>query len=321
MWPFIRPISLIRYLIVWRVTSSLVVLPVCFSQILSEVLGAIITESLPTREAKEWEEALSDEDPSWPIEAVLFPYSSKRHHGRGEPILWELKLLGDSADHKVFLELILPAMEQAASTTDRRWHRHNWLWGEFAVEAVYAARGKSWEPVVSDSKLDLDYRADPAQWAEGLTWGRDVSRRYHNLSWRTPFNLEEMPDVTDNAYSAENEIEIPVRAVPTLGGIVKALMERMTIFLPQKYPTLEDVRDLLSKEEQEKLRGTLGRARRVSRRQNIALESVSKCAGRWVGGQRFARPIPQSLLPYLELASILHVGEETHFGCGTFKLS
>ncbi|MCX7707996.1 MAG: hypothetical protein N2204_08325 [Anaerolineae bacterium] len=42
--------------------------------------------------------------------------------------------------------------------------------------------------------------------------------------------------------------------------------------------------------------------------------------GRWAGGQIFQR-IPRRLLPYLELAAILHIGRYTHFGCGTFLLS
>jgi hypothetical protein len=41
--------------------------------------------------------------------------------------------------------------------------------------------------------------------------------------------------------------------------------------------------------------------------------------GEWIGAQLFAR-IPPRLLPYLELASVLHVGKHTHFGCGTFVL-
>ncbi len=347
MWPFIRPINLIRYLIVWRVNSSLVVLPRCLSPLLSQVLGTMIANRLPTREARAWRKALAawdDEtsippDARWPIEAVLFPYPGKQSYGRGEVILWELKLMGSSADHGLFLELILPAMEEAAFTTDSQWHRHNRLWGKFDIQAVYAARGTRWEPVVRDGRLDLDYCANPAQWADGLTFGRDsvqphsgrdagpygtlppVARRFRDLTWITPFDLGEMPGAADSSHRSNVKSKIPVREVPTIQGILDALMSRMTLFLPDRNPTPDDVWALLDAQEQEALRCVLKKARRISRRQTLALESSPKgCPGRWVGTQNFARAIPWPLLPYLELAAILHIGKQTHLGCGTFRL-
>jgi hypothetical protein len=329
MWPFIRPINLIRYLIVWKINSSLVVLPRYFAPLLSRVLSTMIGNRLPTHEARDWRKALAAWDdettaPSearWPIEAILFPYPSKRSYGRGEVILWELKLVGSSADHGLFLELILPAMEEAASTSDSRWRRPNRLWGEFDVQAVYAARGTRWEPVVRDGRLDLDYRASPAQWAEGLTFGQDAKRQFRDLTWITPFDLGEMPDALDSSHRSRTKIEIPVREVPTIQGILDALISRMTLFLPDKNPTPDDVLALLDVQEQEALQHALEKARRISRRQILSLESAPKgCPGCWVGTQTFAGAIPSPLLPYLELAAILHVGKQTHFGCGTFRL-
>lgn len=328
MWPFTKPISLIRYLVVWRVNSSLAVLPRHFSPVLSKVLGTMIAQRLPTREANAWREALDDEndDPAWPIEAVLFPYGDKMNYGRGEPILWELKLMGASADHGLFLELILPAMEEAASTTDSRWHRHNWLWGNFDIQAIYAARGQRWEPLVTDGHLSLDYRPTPAQWAEGLTFGQDTTDRFHTLTWVTPFTLGQMADALDSSYRSEASIEIPVREVPTIPGILDAMMTRIINIVPTTKYAIEDVQALLdltlASEEQTALREGLRKARRISRHQTIRLESAQKGEpGRWIGTQRFRWPIPQALAPYMQLASILHVGEETHFGCGTFRLS
>jgi hypothetical protein len=331
MWSFIKPVNLIRYLVAWRVTSSLAVLPVCWSSVLSRVLGTIIADRLPTREAAAWHEALeawSDSgkapppEAQWPIQAVLFPYPGKRHHGAGEVILWELKLMGPCADHGLFLELILPAMEEAASITDSRWHRDNWVWGNFAIQAVYAAKGTRWEPVVTDGKLDLGYRATPAQWAEGLDFGRETRRRYHHLAWLTPFDLGRNPAVEDDSYDLDAKSDVPAPAVPTLDAIVEDLMERMTLFLPEKRPTVEDVWALMENDEQETLKHALRRARQFSRYQDVSLEPARKrCAGRWKGEQHFHQSIPRPLLPYLDLASILHVGQATHFGCGTFELS
>jgi len=295
----------------------------------------MIANRLPTHEARDWRKALAAWDDEttippqahWPIEAVLFPYPGKRSYGRGEVILWELKLMGSSADHGLFLELVLPAMEEAASTSDSRWRRPNRLWGEFDIQAVYAARGTCWEPVVRDGRLDLDYRASPAQWAEGLTFGRnsgqpEVARRFRDLNWITPFDLGEMPNTLDGSHRSRTKIEIPVREVPTIQGVLDALMSRMTLFLPEKNPIPDDVWALLDAQEQKALRRVREKARRISRRQILSLKSAPKgCPGRWVGAQTFAGAIPRSLLPYLELAAILHVGRQTHLGCGTFRLS
>ena len=84
MWPFISPINLIRYLFVWRVNGSLVWLPKCLSAELSLVLGTMIANRLPTREAHHWRKTLAPwgergtvrdklktvPEVSWPIEAV-----------------------------------------------------------------------------------------------------------------------------------------------------------------------------------------------------------------------------------------------------------
>ena len=205
MWDFISPINLIRYLIVWRVNGSLIQLPRYLPLALSQVLGTLIAERLPTQQTREWRKVLEAweraaqtdtksskktiPDVAWPIKSVLFAYPNKRAFGQGEVILWELKLIGDSADHGVFLERILPAMEQAATTTDARWFHHNGLWGRFDIQAVYASRGARWEPVVSDGKLNLDYRATPNQWADGLTFSADAERRFRRLTWITPFDF------------------------------------------------------------------------------------------------------------------------------------
>lgn len=320
MWDFIRPVNLIRYLVIWRVNSSLVHLPRCLSTALSQVMGTMIANRLPTQHVRAWHKALevwnADSRPptthgrpvldaAWPIEAVLFAYPGKRTYGQGEVILWELKLLANSADHGLFLELIVPAMEEAASTADPRWHRPRSLWGRFDIHAVYAARGADWEPVVSDGRLDVRYRLSPTQWAEGLTFGLDFDRRYRRLTWITPVDLGE--------ESEEG---------PTLQGILNALMDRMTLFLPGKHrgERAKDVWAVLSPEEQTAISLALEEAKPLAPRRRALKPAPREWPGRWIGTQTFTT-IPQPLLPYLELASILHIGRHTHFGCGTFTLT
>ena len=335
MWPFIKPIKLIRYLFVWRVNGSLVRLPRCLSTELSLLLGTVIANRLPTRQARPWRKALApwDEyggislvgrkDPrtvpeaSWPIEAVLFVYPGKLTYGRGELILWELKLVGESADHGLFLEVILPAMEEAGGVSDLRWRHQNVLWGRFDIHAVYVARGPQWEPVVSGGRLDLNYRATPVQWAEGLAFDLRSDRVFDRLTWLTPFDL-----ASDASGSGrpQNKRKIASHQAPTLQGVLESLIARMSQLLPGKYHTPDDVWDILSAEEQASLRTVMEQASRIPiHRTN--LEPAPRCwPGRWIGTQIFAS-IPHPIIPYLELASILHIGKQTHFGCGTFLIS
>ncbi len=330
MWDFINPVSLIRYLIVWQVNSSLVQLPRYLPTELSQTLGLLIANRLPTQQARDWRKAVAaweqsavaaaaDDrrrpptasrpipDVTWPLESVLFVYPGKRAYGLGETILWELKLLGDSADHGLFLEFILPAMEEAATTTDPRWQRPYSLWGHFDTRAIYAARGARWEPVVSDGRLNLDYRAVATQWAEGLTLGSDLTRRLQRLTWITPFDLTQ-PRVSDSPQRS------PKSSI--LHNILDALMERMTLFLPGKRRVAADAWALLNSDEQT----ALWLALEQTLPQRSLLDPAPRdWPGRWMGAQMF-KTIPPRLLPYLELASILHIGRQTHLGCGTFRL-
>lgn len=354
---FIGSISLIRYLIAWRVNRSVVQLPRCLATELSLILGTIIAERLPTQQARDWRKALTAwEDPAaanaigpllppaaprtdtgspvrrkrkpaepltlqgpfpetgWPIQTVLLPYPGKRAYGQGEIILWELKLLGTDADHGLFLETILPAMEAAATTSDERWHRSRNLWGRFDIQAIYVAHGPRWAPLVRDGRLDLSYRPTPAQWAEGLPafegdppTGETPKRPWRQLTWIMPFDLG-LPAAKASSAS------------PSLEEIFTALMARIPAALTGKRPTVEQAWALLSSEEIAALalaaaEGELAPAKRQ------ALTSAPKdWPGRWLGAQAFKR-IPSRLLPYLELAAILHIGRHTHFGCGTFALA
>ena len=383
MWPFISQVNLIRYLIVWRVNGSFVQLPRCLSVDISQTLGTLIAERLPTPQARPWRKALaawgkaeellagerSDEaqaasgpkrsaktrprppqgpreapgqipaptlDTLWPIEAVLWPYPVKRAYGQGEPILWELKLLGNDADHGLFLEVILPAMEEAATTSDERWHRPRTLWGRFDIQAIYAARGPRWEPVVQAGRLDLKYRATPMQWAEELSFTREAGPPLHNLTWLTPYDFKSqtahlaVQDIADRrsdtaltnpksemSVTEEHAARNSKSNAPSLSDLLDALMARMTLFQAGKRPTPEQVWALLTPQEQQALR--LDCEKGSLRRQKI------ECApkgwpGCWIGTQMFT-VIPAGVVPYLELASILHIGRQTHFGCGTFVLS
>jgi len=326
MWPIIEPIHLIRYLVVWKVNRTMARLPRCLSVELSRALGTLIAERLPTREAQPWRKALTKWEgygddaqkknvpvpqASWPIETVLFVYPGKQVYGQGELILWELELVGSSADHGLFLEVILPAMEQASATSDPRWNRpaQRSLWGRFDIQAIYAARGPRWEPVASEGKLDLRYRATPTQWAEGLTFAPASERTLDRLTWLTPFDLPDPSGSPDpNGVYA-----------PTLPHLLAALAERMSLFIPGKRRAPADVWNVLSDQDQAALRSAIEQAAGFPLRRQEIKRAPKGWPGRWIGAQTFLF-IPDSLVPYLELASILRLGRQTHFGCGTFVI-
>jgi len=304
-------------------------LPRCLSAEFSRVLGTVIADRLPTREARPWRKALAPweeylqaekgqrlspvPDVAWPIKAMLFVHPGKLTYGEGESILWELALLGESADHGRFLEIILPAMEQAATTTDPRWYRQNNLWGRFDIQAVYVARGRQWEPIVQVGQLDLRYRATTTQWAEGLAFEAPPDRIFDHLTWITPF------DFGSHDSKGRRRKRIPARQVPTLQHILEALVDRMSTFLPGKYNTAADVRDSLDEAERTSLQAALEQAALIPVHHHDLKPAPRNCPGRWIGTQTFPS-IPTPIIPYLELAAILHVGKQTHFGCGTFTI-
>ena len=337
MWPSISAINLIRYLFVWRVNGPMVWLPRCFSAEISLVLGTTIADRLPTREAQPWRKALAPwggyksekkrktvPQASWPIEAVLFAYPGKRTYGEGELILWELKLMGESADHGLFLEVLLPAMEEAATATDRRWHHKNSLWGRFDVHSVYAARGNCWEPVVREGKLDLRHHPTPMQWAEGLAFDAETERVFNRLTWLTPFDFSPPACACTHAdrpgSRRRRRKNIPADEVPTLQVLLESLIARMSLFLPGKYNTTDDVWNSLGAEERSSLQTAMEHAAHVPVDQQKLRHAPKGWPGCWLGTQSFPF-IPSSIIPYLELASILHIGRQTHFGCGTFVIA
>jgi len=331
MCSYLSSISLIRYLLVWRVNGSLVRLPRCLSAELSSVLGAIITKRLPTNETRRWRKALvpsgDTASPSfpnpWPIDAILFAYPGKRTYGQGEFVLWELKLIGESADHGLFLELILPAMEEASYTSEPQWNRPNKLWGRFDIHSVYVARGPHWEPLVSDGRLDLRYRASPVQWAEGLTFGSELTglkfSKPTRLIWLASFDLSKESDGKDNTEGKVRAKRAPSIQVPALRHILEALMDRMRVLRPDLRNVPDNAWHIVPVEEQPSIQDAMEQADNVPIVHKDIKRVPKDWPGRWTGTQIFSY-IPPPIIPYLELASILHIGRHTHFGCGTFAL-
>ncbi len=343
-------IYLNRYLFACRVNSPLVWFSDFPSVELSLVLGTAIAERLPTVQARPWRKSLAswetylrpfgDKIPalakrdrkrtsrgkkkkqlpnvphvkppevSWPIEAVLFFYPAKRNYGQGELIFWELKLMGESADHGLFLEVILPALEELGSVTDSRWQYPKGLWGRFDIDSVYMARGPRWEPVVKDGHLDMGYGASPLQWSQGLDFETYCGSQkvFDCLTWLTPFDL------------SRNHEDKPRNAgrAPTLREISEAFTDRLALLAKGRHHTPDDFWNLLSEKDRSDLQEAVAIASHISVLDKDLQSVATDWPGRWTGTQIFAGAIPDPLLPYLGLASIFHIGRHAHFGCGTF---
>lgn len=347
-------IKLLRYLCVWRVNASLVRIPAHFNLELPRVLGRLIAEHLPTRVAGQWNKHLAAweeyqkncaraeregrrpprmPEAIWPLQAVFLPYPGKRTYGRGEPILWELKLLGNSADHTFFLEIILPAMEEAGYTKDQRWNQYNSLWGRFDIDSLYVARGDHWEPLAQGGNLDLRYRPTPTQWAEGRSLPAEASAHYSELHWLTPFDfatpaeafLKQLHCVPTHDDYADSEAEADLDpytehyATPFMQILMEALLTRLERIMESQHKGPVNIWNLLEDEQEAHFRAALSQTDKVLLHRHKLERSPRNAPGRLQGSQEFD-PIPPVLLPYLDLASILHVGEYTQFGCGSFIL-
>ena len=298
----------------------------------SLVLGTLIAESLPTVQARPWREALEVWKPYgsislikdknlkypphavWPVESVLFCYPGKRAYGEGELILLEIKLMGNAADHAFFLEIILPALEKASSVIDMRWQRSDSLWGRFDVQSIYVAHGPNWDALVEDCTLDLKYVPTPYQWSEGLVLEPDTSKHFNKITWVTPFDLQ--CDYSENPRRRYKKI--PSDQIPTLKDILTAFLLRMNNVSAGKGEKIE-FWDILNQDARESFEQMMESDLDIPMTHGNLYPVLESQPGEWIGKQSF-ESIPHSIIPYLSLASIFHIGSHTHFGCGTFIL-
>lgn len=327
------PINLVRYLIVWRVNSSVVKLPYCFVTDLSFKMVRTIADRLPTREAQtwkkcrtRWEESIEQNkaasrsnkilvpDSPWPIQSSLIVYPNKQIYSQGEKIVWELKLFDVDADHAWFLEVMLPAMEEAGMRRDDMLKRKHPLWGNFDVEAVYAAKGRSWQPIVKDGKLNLRTRVSPIQWLHSTDYVLDPEYVFHHLTWIKPFDFD-LPGYRKKIKSKKKD-----DWVPSMELIMKLLLERLNDFSGGTHKSAAEIWDVIDDNDRETLQEILQQAKDIQ----VINKRLKRAPRRWPGvsiGRQSFSTIPHMLVPFLELASILHIGRDTHFGNGTFQIS
>ena len=323
--------KLIRYLCWWRVNSSLARIPgPHFGVEVAKVLGNLIAERLPTRQAASWYKLLNElpfnkrqpfsiqiPEKLWPIDIVILPYPCKQTYGEGELVLIEFKLFCEASDHDLFLEILLPAMEEASYRKDPRWTVPNGLWGNFDVGAVYVAGGGGWYPLVSGGRLDLRYRPSPWQWSEAQDGVCRRMKIWRKFVWIHSFDLDSPHTVVK---SPAKKTHSPGQGVCfALSRILEALLVRLNYLLQDAHGYPLGVLDLLDEDEREWLEIALDHGENVLHGLHDLSPSPSGLPGRWMGTQKFPY-IPAMFIPYLDLAAILHVGRHTQFGCGTFVL-
>ena len=359
MWTTSPPLNLLRYLFAVRVNSSLVRLPRCPSMEFSLVLGSILTERLSSREARPWHKAQlpwqgyhgeilpfpqnhntpqqnraqrnqANREQSqreftavpeiiWPLDLVIHVYPGKTTYGQGEIILWEMKIFGRDADHRLFLERLLPAVEEAGITRNRNWRQPSKLWGNFDIEAVSVARGLQWEPIVQAGTIDLKTFPTPMQWAEGLPFTQNAEKPLSKLTWLTPYAFEQTAGNGSNQRNRGRRRNQRRRVEPpTLETILAATAQRLSSAIPIWQAQEGDTSE--TTEPAEIWQAVRQRAQRVRLLRNELQTAPKNWPGQGFGEQTFDL-IPPELEPYLTLASILHVGQYRHFGCGTFMLS
>jgi len=94
-------------------------------------------------------------------------------------------------------------------------------------------------------------------------------------------------------------------------------LQRLNDVAVNKKRPNETIADILTADENKKLEELRERERTIPKIGTEVKSVPQYRAGQWIGSQTF-KLIPVPAVPYLELASILHIGNFTHFGCGTF---
>jgi len=335
------PINIIRYLFVLRINRSMTWLSNYLPVEISHILGTTIAKRLPTAQARPWIKAMSAWEPyggaksiankqvkqipesPWPIESVIFAYPyEKRTFGEGEFILWELKLLGESADHGLFLEIIMPAIEEAGLSYDKRTMYPNCLWGKFEIHAVYAARGNQWEPFVENGQLDLNYQATPFQWSEKLLYAVNPELPPDTIRWLAPYDLSDKSDNHHGRKTLRLNRKHQKRAIPapSLKEIIEALIFRLNHLVAGKITNFDELWEFLDQKQQMALRKAWRQASHIPIYNKALIAPPAHWPGVAMGAQTYTATFPEALIPLLGLAAILHIGRYTHYGLGTFTI-
>lgn len=317
-------IKTLRYLIGVTVNSSFVRLKQDSSIDFVYMVGTIISENLPTRYSRHWKKNIlqfkGDQKKGvlmsqlWPIDASIIFYPSKVIYTEGDIIFFELKLFGADAEHDFFLETILPAIEDIGYKKDRDWYKSSTLWGHYDVSYICIADGFNWIPLAEDGVINLKYNPNPWQWLNVDTHEKFklmMSHKYRAVEWLKGVTLSDdlQTDNIDENYRS-------------LYFLMSSILERMNYLLEVSNRSKLTIFDLMDNNEQkENFEIALEDSKKVLFGRHDLSISHSKSAGRWFGTQKFNQDIQSIFIPYLNLGSVFHIGDNINYGAGTFSLS
>uniref|UniRef100_UPI004057BEE8 hypothetical protein n=1 Tax=Candidatus Electrothrix sp. TaxID=2170559 RepID=UPI004057BEE8 len=314
-------IQILRYLFVLRINRSLIETLKQPDQEILHNLAALIAENMGGADGKAWKKAarrLANASvdvsldavplagpPPWPIDAVLLAENPGTRLCLNELFFFELTVLSDRIGHHFILEYLLPALEQAGYSRMEKQPKFG-LWGNYEIVGLFCAHGADWEPVIDEGQLSSDYFPKPDQWARDFMMN-GTGKIFTRLDWIRPL----APD----AAMPENGPDMP--------WLLAALERRMTALkllnkgsadmdtLVQGIPGMEKA------SWQEAVDAAQAMPAPVSVLRPVEKEHPAKAV---IGRQHFSA-IPPVVLPWLELASILHLGLHTHYGYGGFSLA
>lgn len=305
-------LSLLRYLIVLRPNQAMAMLPPSLEIELVHWLGTLMARNIGGHEAKAWNKAVRrvaerridtfpdrrSPDP-WPLCFSLLVRTPSVRLIRGEPFILELNLFGERSSHQFFMGYILPALEQGGYEREASRSRSSLL-GNYDVTDVYCAKGRRWEALVDMGCVTELDPPTPQQWCLDFLTPRP-DKVLTRLDWVRPV----IPDEQPPDYG------------PDMPWLLAALARRVAIIRRSAEVDMDEVIAGLPHCEKTSWEQALVAA--ASMAPPRVLSKPGWPAGALSGHQCFGA-IPPVVLPFLELASILHLGLYCQYGYGCFSL-
>ncbi len=311
-------IQILRYLFVLRINCSLIETLKQPDQEILHYLAALIAENMGGSDGKAWKKAVRRlasvsvnavplaGPPPWPVDAVVLAENPGARLGLDEHFIFELNLLGDRIGHHFILEYLLPALEQAGYSRMEQQPKFG-LWGNYEIVGLFCAHGADWEPVIDEGQLSNDYFPKPDQWARDFMMN-GAGKIFTRLDWIRPL----APD----AAMPENGPDMP--------WLLAALERRMTALKLLNRGSATDMNALVKgipAMKKARWQEAVDAAQAMPAPISILRPVEKKHPAKAVIGRQHFSAIPPVVLPWLELASILHIGLHTHYGYGGFSLA
>ncbi|ETR74129.1 MAG: hypothetical protein OMM_00438 [Candidatus Magnetoglobus multicellularis str. Araruama] len=182
------------------------------------------------------------------------------------------------------------------------------VWGHFDIISVWVANGNKWESLIQGSELNLRYDPKPLQWNNDLTeayYNKNMAKKI-KLIWIRPFEF----DIQSTSHLTD-------KFIPEMPAIIESVIRRWSFFASQRIQ--KDIWDLIPTHLLVEVKKAWEIACNMRITSYNLIPALKHEPGLWSGELSYEN-IPVFLMPYLDMAALLHVGKKTHYGCGTFAL-